>query len=152
HRVEVLACLFLGPSRLTVGQLLQAQHVVGLGVAHHARRMARPLFEEDRLHLGLVEIVIERAGGGNERGARQGKRKSGSGGAHDILPEFCASLADAAAARDQLAARISRSAAARASAVISAPASIRAISSRRRSASSSATRVATRLPLASASL
>jgi hypothetical protein len=50
------------------------------------------------------------------------------------------------------AARISRSAAALASAVISAPASMRAISSRRRSGSSSATRVATRLPLASASL
>ena len=52
----------------------------------------------------------------------------------------------------QPAARIKRSAAARASAVISAPASMRAISSRRRSALSSTTRVATRLPLASASL
>jgi DNA repair protein RecN (Recombination protein N) len=42
--------------------------------------------------------------------------------------------------------------AARASAVISAPASMRAISSRRRSAASSLTRVATRRPLANASL
>jgi len=50
------------------------------------------------------------------------------------------------------AARISRSAAARASTVISAPASIRAISSRRRSGSSSAILVAVRLPLARASL
>ena len=51
-----------------------------------------------------------------------------------------------------LAALISRSAAARASSVISAPASMRAISSRRRSAATSVTRVATRLPLSSASL
>ena len=50
------------------------------------------------------------------------------------------------------AARISFSAAARASSVISAPASMRAISSRRRGAASSVTRVATRLPLSSASL
>ena len=50
------------------------------------------------------------------------------------------------------AALIRRSAAARASAVISAPASMRAISSRRLSAASSATRVATRLPLSSALL
>ena len=46
----------------------------------------------------------------------------------------------------------SRSAAALASAVISAPASMRAISSRRWSAASALTRVATRLPLSSASL
>src|SRR5439155_23947643 len=45
------------------------------------------------------------------------------------------------------AALIRRSAAARASAVISAPASMRAISSPRLSAATSATRVATRLPL-----
>ena len=50
------------------------------------------------------------------------------------------------------AARISRSAAARASNVISAPASMRAISSRRRSGSSSAILVAIRLPFARASL
>src|SRR5579871_2745559 len=50
------------------------------------------------------------------------------------------------------AAFISRSAAARASAVISAPASMRAISSRRFSAASIATRVVTRRPLSSASL
>ena len=50
------------------------------------------------------------------------------------------------------AALIRRSAAARASAVISAPASMRAIYSRRRSAASSATRVATRLPRSSVSL
>jgi autotransporter passenger strand-loop-strand repeat protein len=63
-------------------------------------------------------------------------------------------LASAAgqAALNGAAARIRRSAAARASAVISAPASMRAISSRRRSAASSVTRVATRRPLASASL
>ena len=53
---------------------------------------------------------------------------------------------------DQLAAWIKRSAAARASAVISAPASIRAISSRRPSAISSLTRVATRLPFSTALL
>jgi hypothetical protein len=47
---------------------------------------------------------------------------------------------------------IKRSAAARASAVILAPASMRAISSRRLSAASSATRVATRAPLSSALL
>src|SRR6185437_10158968 len=51
-----------------------------------------------------------------------------------------------------VAARSSRSAAALASAVISAPASMRAISSRRRSAASALTRVATRLPLSRASL
>src|SRR5581483_4148568 len=50
------------------------------------------------------------------------------------------------------AAFIRRSAAARASAVISAPASMRAISSRRVSAASVATRVVTRRPLSSASL
>jgi hypothetical protein len=50
------------------------------------------------------------------------------------------------------AALISRSAALRASSVISAPASMRAISSRRRSAASSLTLVATRFPRASASL
>jgi len=48
--------------------------------------------------------------------------------------------------------RISRSAAALASSVISAPASILAISSRRLSAGSSATLVATRRPLSRASL
>jgi hypothetical protein len=50
------------------------------------------------------------------------------------------------------AALISRSAALRASSVISAPASIRAISSRRRSAATSVTLVATRFPRASVSL
>ena len=54
--------------------------------------------------------------------------------------------------RHQHAALISRSAAARASLVISAPANMRATSSRRRSAASSVTRVATRLPFSSASL
>src|SRR5215467_3165380 len=54
--------------------------------------------------------------------------------------------------RSYPAALIRRSAAARASAVISAPASMRAISSRRLSAATSATRVATRLPLSSALL
>src|SRR3954447_7831378 len=56
------------------------------------------------------------------------------------------------AGKNHPAALISRSAAALASAVISAPASMRAISSRRWSAASRATRVATRLPLSSASL
>jgi hypothetical protein len=51
-----------------------------------------------------------------------------------------------------VAARSRRSAAARASAVISAPASMRAISSRRGSLASAATRVVTRLPLSSVSL
>src|SRR5215216_522148 len=50
------------------------------------------------------------------------------------------------------AALISRSAAARASSVISAPASMRAISSRRRSAATSAMRVVIRLPRSSALL
>src|SRR5207245_5657639 len=50
------------------------------------------------------------------------------------------------------AARIRRSAAARASAVISAPASMRAISSRRFSAETSTTPVATRLPFSTALL
>ena len=57
-----------------------------------------------------------------------------------------------AMANDYDAALISRSAAARASSVISAPASMRAISSRRFSAATSVTRVATRLPFSSASL
>src|SRR5580693_7570506 len=166
HRIEILACLLLGPGRLAVGKLFQAQHVVGVGVAHDARRVARPLDEEDRLHLGLVEVVVERAGGGYERSARQRKNRSGDDKAngHASLPNdyspfryretVLLNLADHGCTRDgdQLAARIRRSAAARASAVISAPASMRAISSRRRSSASSTTRVATRLPLASASL
>ena len=74
-RFEILARLFLGPVGLALGKLLQPKHVIRFRMAHHAGRVTGPLGEKDRLHLGLVEFVVERAGGdGPERGGRQRER------------------------------------------------------------------------------
>src|SRR3954468_6556072 len=59
NRFELLARLFFGPERGALGNLFQVEEVVGSGMTGGARRVASAFFHENRLDLGLEELVIE---------------------------------------------------------------------------------------------
>lgn len=58
--LKILARLSVGPSSSAWIERRQTKRVISINVANDAARMTRPLFEEDRLDGGLVNLVIER--------------------------------------------------------------------------------------------
>src|SRR5262245_50564936 len=59
YPLVVLLGLILVPGRLPGFESLEADEIVGLRMALDAASVGVPLLEEDRLNLGLEELVIE---------------------------------------------------------------------------------------------